>query len=67
MGEIDVIKRIESKVDVIHTALIGDDYREGILKQVERNTAFRHRAGWLNGLAATIGTAVGWLATKIHS
>jgi|13_taG_2_1085334.scaffolds.fasta_scaffold45261_4 hypothetical protein len=55
----------KNKVDEIHSALIGDEYRDGIIQDVNKNTKFRQNAGKAGGVLGVFSMVVGWLASKL--
>ncbi len=54
------MEKIERKVDEIHEVLVGnDEYKKsGLIQQVQQNTKFRRRSGWLAGAIAAISTGI---------
>ena len=58
------VNNIEKKVDKMYEAFIGNEFNEGVISEVKRNSKHRKNAFKVNGFIAGIAIVLGSAITK---
>lgn len=61
------VNDIQNDVKEIREALLGNDYKEGIISDIEKNSKHRKNSLKVNGFFTGIGLVLGGLIIKMYN